>query len=126
MCATEDPSDPNSANEPKLVTNPDPDPFFASDEDIDDDFEDIVIPTVSIKAQRVNRAFDSHQCPIIVIVDTSGIHQLRVRPCRCDLHRSTPMLDQFLLSGLYPASTEKTRTVFTLRVLDDYNLDNLE
>ena len=36
------------------------------------------------------------------------------------------MFDQFLLSGLYPASTEKTRTVFTFRVLTDYNLNNLE
>ena len=109
--------------------SPEPDPFFTSDdadEDIADDVFNINVPTVGIESQKTKRSFDSYQCPIIVVVNTSGIHQLRVRPCRCALHNSTPIFDQFLLSGLYPASTQKTRTAFTFRVLDDYHLDNLE
>ena len=122
-----------ASNKPSLPAEPtgieQPDRFFSVDdleEDVGDNFENIAIPTIGITSEKVKRSFDSYQCPIIVVVDTSGIHQLRVRPCRCELHKSTPIFDQFLLSGLYPASTERTRTVFTFHVLDDYHLDNLE
>lgn len=123
-------SQPSMDVEPNISAQPSytamPDPFFTSEDDGGDDLADISIPTIGIKSQRVSRAFDAHQCPIIVVVDISGVHQLRVRPCRCEFHGSTPIFDQFLLSGLYPASTDKTRTVFTFRVLNDYHLDNLE
>ena len=105
-----------------------PDSFFEDEDDEDEDDErfDINVPGVSIKQKKVNRAYDHYNCPIVVVVDTSGIHELRVRPCRCAQNNPISILDQFISSGLYPASMRKTRTVFTFRLLNDYNLDNLE
>ena len=61
------------------TTGPTPDPFFAVEAENEDEPVDIAIPTIDIVAQRVKRSFDNYQCPIIVVVDITGIHQLRVR-----------------------------------------------
>jgi hypothetical protein len=61
---------------------------------------------------------------VVTVVDTSGVHQLVIRPCRCWDNKDSDDI-QLLKMGLFPASFTRVRTVFTLRVLDAYRLDNL-
>src|ERR1700736_3902452 len=58
------------------------------------------------------------------MVDKSGVHRLRVRPCLCT-NRAPPDL-QFLDMGLFPSSLKRIETAFTFGVLDDFRMDNLE
>jgi hypothetical protein len=60
----------------------------------------------------------------LTVVDTTGVHMARVHWCNCG--NSPPEDIQVLQLGLFPASFTEVRTVFTFRVLDDFNLDNLE
>lgn len=59
-----------------------------------------------------------------ILVDSNGIHHLRVRYCNCP--DAPPHDEQLLLHGLYPSSTKQPRMAFTFRVLDEYLLTNLE
>ena len=61
---------------------------------------------------------------MMVIVDTSGVHELPVVFCRCPNAASRHV--QLLQMGLYPATPRRPRTAFTLRVLDDFLLTNKE
>jgi hypothetical protein len=61
---------------------------------------------------------------ILVVVDKSGLHPLPVVFCSC---HGAPTEDiQCLDLGLFPASFERIRTVFSFQVLDDYLADNQE
>jgi hypothetical protein len=59
-----------------------------------------------------------------VVVDKSGVHRLRIRPCRCAGAPSDDL--QFLDLGLFPSTLRNIKTVFTFGVLDDFRMDNLE
>ncbi|TFK78796.1 hypothetical protein K466DRAFT_579315 [Polyporus arcularius HHB13444] len=60
----------------------------------------------------------------MVIVDTSGIHELPVVFCGCP---NAPTRDiQLLRMGLYPATSRRPQTAFTIRLLDDHLLTNKE
>jgi len=59
-----------------------------------------------------------------VIVDRSGVHRLRVRPCICP--GCSPVYLQYFEMGLFPASMRRVHTAFTFAVLDDFRMDNLE
>ena len=59
---------------------------------------------------------------LMVLVDTSGVHQLPVVFCTCK--GAPPPHLQLLRMGLYPATTERPQTAFTFRVLDDFLLTN--
>lgn len=61
---------------------------------------------------------------VLTVVDTSGVHQVIVRPCRCNSNQEPDDI-QLLKMGLFPTSFTRIRTVFTLHVLDTYRLDNL-
>jgi hypothetical protein len=61
---------------------------------------------------------------VCVVVDNSGVHRLRVRPCWCGA--GGPLDLQFMDMRLFPASLKKIQTTFTFRVLDDFWMDNLE
>lgn len=58
------------------------------------------------------------------VVDTSGLHSLMIRFCRCADALSPDM--QLFRTGLFPASFTSPKTAFTFAVLDDFLLDNLE
>ncbi|KAG1888830.1 hypothetical protein F4604DRAFT_1915893 [Suillus subluteus] len=58
------------------------------------------------------------------VVDTSGLHSLMIRFCRCTGALSSDM--QLFEIGLFPVSFTSLKTVFTFAVLDDFLLDNLE
>ena len=76
--------------------------------------------------KRGDKRYDDLQCPILTVVDTSGIHEIRTRFCRCGSLSSNPLHTQLIKMGLYPSSTDRTRTVFTFRVLHHFDLTNLE
>ena len=61
---------------------------------------------------------------VCTVVDKSGVHRLRVRPCRCV--EAGPLDLQYLDMGLFPASLKRIQTAFTFAVLDDFRMDNLE
>ncbi|KAG1880162.1 hypothetical protein F4604DRAFT_1922842 [Suillus subluteus] len=58
------------------------------------------------------------------VVDTSGLHSLMIRFCRCASALGPDM--QLFEIGLFPASFTLPKTAFTFAVLDDFLLDNLE
>ncbi|KAK7680044.1 hypothetical protein QCA50_016990 [Cerrena zonata] len=62
--------------------------------------------------------------PWFTIIDITGVHHLPVHFCDCD--QVTPHHIQLLRSGLYPVTYDRPQTVFTFRVLEDFDLENLE
>jgi hypothetical protein len=81
------------------------------DDDEDEDDEDYGLP--KLKGEDV-----------CVVVDKSGVHRIRVRPCVCNGCPPTDL--QCLDMGLFPASLRRIKTLFTFAVLDDFRMDNLE
>lgn len=61
---------------------------------------------------------------VLLIVDTTGCHRLKVHGCKCA--NAPPDDIQLLKMGLFPASIKKPSTVFTFRLLDAFRLENLE
>ncbi|KAK7678330.1 hypothetical protein QCA50_018678 [Cerrena zonata] len=75
-------------------------------------------------SQRYPKGLDSLGHQWVTIVDITGIHHLPTRVCTCN-----PITDtfvQFLRLGLFPVTHERPQTVFTFRVLEDYDLNNLQ
>jgi CxC2 like cysteine cluster associated with KDZ transposases len=62
-----------------------------------------------------------------VVVDRSGVHRIRIIPCSCpDAPTDEDRYIHYLTMGLFPASLQHIKTVFTFGVLDDFRMDNLE
>ena len=61
---------------------------------------------------------------MMVVVDTDGIHEISVTFCECDDGYREDL--QILDLGYFPATTQRPRTMFTQRVLDDFLLSNKE
>ncbi len=61
---------------------------------------------------------------MMVIVDTSGVHEIPVVFCACP--NAPPRDIQLLRMGLYPATWRRPQTAFTFRALDDFLLTNKE
>ncbi|KAI0915315.1 hypothetical protein AcV5_003820 [Taiwanofungus camphoratus] len=64
----------------------------------------------------------NHQ--MMVVVNTSGIHQLPIHWCGCV--NAPHHEDQLLDMGLYPVSHRRIKTCFTFKVLNDFLLENLK
>ncbi|KAI0690384.1 hypothetical protein C8T65DRAFT_523951, partial [Cerioporus squamosus] len=73
-------------------------------------------PTYHRRARRLGAA------RTMVIVDTSGVHEIPVSFCTCS-NAPSPDL-QLLRMGLYPATSRRPETAFTFRVLDHFLLTN--
>lgn len=102
-------------------------PMEAEGDDDDDDDVNVMEAPGTIHPRSLPRPppADDNANPFITIVDVSGIHHLPVVICGCDaagFHLDLAYLDM----GLFPASFERIQTVFTLDVLKDYRLSNLE
>jgi hypothetical protein len=62
-----------------------------------------------------------------VVVDKSGVHRLRIISCGCsDTPKDGEKYIDYLQVGLFPASLQNIKTVFTFGALDDFRMDNLE
>ena len=81
---------------------------------------------VNLDTLKSTQDVDCNGNPWLTVVDTTGIHQIRAQYCRCQQSSYIPEYLQLLELGLYPASITQPRTAFTFRVLDDYDLLNLE
>ena len=101
-------------------------PFLADDNNDERDVRSFDPANPSSPRKRGDKKYDELQCPIITVIDTTGIHEIRTRFCRCHPLTSNPLYTQLINMGLYPSSIERTRTVFTFRVLHHFDLTNLE
>jgi hypothetical protein len=68
--------------------------------------------------------YDKEGYLIITVVDRSGIHEIGVSWCCC--HEAPKHDMQLMMAGLFPATFHDPKTVFTLWVIEDFHLDNLE
>jgi hypothetical protein len=103
------------------------DPEITDNEDDDEDWVDVMDVPDSLNPGLLPRPprYDSDGCPFVAVVDVSGIHHLPVQQCSCD--KADPRLDIcYLEMGLFPTSFERIQTAFTIKVLEDYRLSNLE
>ena len=92
----------------------------------EDDWTNVDKGGVPVEGRREKFSNDQYQCPVITVVDITGIHEIRLRFCRCEKLDTNPISDQLLRSGLFPSSFKKPMTAFTFRVLKDFDLANLE
>ena len=66
---------------------------------------------------------DSLGNPIVLVIETNGIHRLPLHLCTCP--GAAPTDEQLLTSQLFPTSFQTIKTLFTFKVLDDFRLSNL-
>ena len=102
------------------------DPFFANDSEEEETWKKVEAGGLPLKVKHDNRKYDKLNCPILVVVDTTGIHELRVRFCQCKPLKNNPLQAQLMNIGLYASSMTRTRTVFTFRALHHFDITNLE
>ncbi|KAF8874326.1 hypothetical protein CPB84DRAFT_1690262 [Gymnopilus junonius] len=87
----------------------------------EDSLEDLKNSQTNLVLQPSSR--DQSGNPFIAIIDVSGVHHLPVVHCTCRRAEDDIL---FLEMGLFPASFNRIRTVFTFNVLTDFRLSNLE
>lgn len=98
------------------------------------DGSQFVKDTLSNLGLIISLGHDSRRCPyaiwgpepgrLLTIVHTNGMHRMRVVPCNCN-SPAIPDAIQFTSAGLFPATMELPRTVFTFQVLKDFEVHNL-
>lgn len=69
-------------------------------------------------------AWEKQDKRCLVIIDTLGVHQLRVSWCRCNT-AAEPHI-QLLKNHLFPASIKRPSTAFTFSLLDYFHIDSVE
>jgi hypothetical protein len=115
---------PEGPNGPEDFLDVEEDPFTLSGD------EDYVDASENEEDDPMEDVIGDHGLPhltgedVCVLVDKSGVHRLRVRPCICTSKR--PLDLQFMDMRLFPANLKRIQTAFTFGVLDDFRMDNLE
>ena len=95
-------------------------------DDGDDDDETMEAPSTEHPSTLPRPPhFDEDRNPFVTVIDVSGIHHLPVVQCSCE-DVDVQIDVAFLKMGLFPTSFERIQTVFTLDVLKDFRLSNLE
>ncbi len=95
--------------------------------DDDNDDPDLMEPQSTGHPSTLPRPphFDDDRNPFVTIVDVTGIHHLSVVECSCriaDLQTDIA----YLKMGLVVTSFQRIQTVFTIDVLKDFRVSNLE
>lgn len=68
------------------------------------------------------RCLDTESDPtMMTVIDTTGIHIVRVQFCGCGAGASTLHYIQILRADWWPATIQRPRTAFTVRCLDAYH-----
>lgn len=62
----------------------------------------------------------------LTVADSHGIHQVSTRFCACELSVTTNKRRQVLNAGWYPATVTNPHTCATIRVLEEFHLQNLK
>ena len=99
---------------------------LSQDGDRDTDDEDLDFDTAGLSSgeMRVPKGSDGRGNVWMTLVDITGVHFLPVHFCTCP---NAPLrYIQLLRHALYPVSYDRPQTAFSFRVLDDFDLDNLE
>ncbi|KAK7692299.1 hypothetical protein QCA50_003924 [Cerrena zonata] len=94
------------------------------DDDSADEVMDFETAGITTSSLRYPKGLDSAGNTWMTIIDITGVHHLPIHFCKCE--HDTPRHIQLLRMALYPASYDRPQTVFTFRVLDDFDLENLE
>ena len=96
-------------------------------DDGDDDYIDIMDEPGSMHPSTIPQPppFDEDGHPFVAVVDISGVHHLPVITCQCP-NQDRAIDISYLEMGLLPASFEHIQTLFTIELLKDYRLSNLE
>lgn len=103
-----------------------PDIAMASDSDTDDDPEDADHSSTPLRPPRYPKGKDINGNQWMTLGDITGLHHLPVRCCECDGDANASLHDRLMKMGLYGATHDDPHTAFTFRLLDDYDLTNLE
>jgi len=114
-------ADTDSESEDPESESDDPDPDV-DDNDDDSDWEDD--DYVEPRGSGTSALPHVKGAGVTLVVDTSGIHKIRITPCSCP--NAAPLDIQLLRMGLFPTSFERVQTVITFGALEDQRLDNLE
>lgn len=100
------------------------------DEEEDESWEELV-EEMETKRPHYPRALplpptqDPEGNKMLTVVDVSGVHHLPLVECQCAVQVKARDL-HLVEIGLLPASFQDFRTAFTLKVLEDHRLENLE
>ena len=94
--------------------------------DSESDEEYFLFETGGLKSNllRFPKGYDRYGNQWMTITDITGVHSLPVHVCEC--RGSSPPHLQLLELGIYPVTYERPQSGFTTRLLDDFDLDNLE
>ncbi|KAK7696324.1 hypothetical protein QCA50_000978 [Cerrena zonata] len=103
-----------------------PDIAMASDSDTDDEPEDADRRSTPLRPPRYPKGKDMNGNQWMTLGDITGIHHLPVHYCECNGNRGMSLHNHLIKMGLYGATHDDPHTAFTFRLLDDYNLTNLE
>lgn len=68
--------------------------------------------------------WEKHDKQCLVIVDISGVHQLRIGWCQCQTAVEPHI--QLLRNRFFPASIKRPSTAFTFSLLDHFHIDSVE
>lgn len=62
------------------------------------------------------------------IGDVTGLHSLRVRPCKCrgPGENAEHIVEQLIRARLFPATFSNPRTAYTFRLMDHWHLDVMQ
>ncbi|KAK7681502.1 hypothetical protein QCA50_015234 [Cerrena zonata] len=96
------------------------------DPDSSDDLMEFERAGISHPASSYPKGRDARGNQWLTVVDIGGVHHLPTHFCSCSSSELVPPRLQLLQLGLYPATINEPQTVFTFRLLDDFDVDNLE
>lgn len=96
--------------------------LYEADSD-DDDFE-FETGGIESSSMKFPKGLDANGNQWMTIVDITGVHHLPVHSCTCE--DAPSIRTQLIRLALYPVTYYRPETVFTFRVLEDVDLENLE
>ena len=68
--------------------------------------------------------WEKHDGWCLVIINTLGVHQLRISWCQCSTAEEPHI--QLLRNRFFPASVKRPSTAFTFSLLDYFHIDSVE
>lgn len=92
--------------------------------DSDDEEFEFETGGIETSSMKFPKGLDANGNQWMTIVDITGVHHLPVHFCACD--DAPSIRTQLIRLALYPVTYDRPETVFTFRVLEDFDLENLE
>ena len=92
-------------------------------------FKNVTLESLGLVINLIHHDGICPVCPetqLIIVIDLSGYHLVRVRFCACSHSSFLEPFRQFLRVRWYPASILRPKTVFTFDLLDTYHKLSLQ